>query len=202
MIREHSIVTSETLEESRYNLSSINLEYIFPKTKSIPSPTKNESITIQTDKPINNKNFNAVPGNREEGNMQFTAKEIFDPTDSFADRSDGSLQVLLNELDDSGVSGSTALADQLRQRFGTDGSGNYIVRTVVEQRVWFREYINNPGNDADHRLFGGAYDFRTVDGSNNNTGTPVDIVEADIDRAENNPAKGAGVMRFKVGDNI
>jgi len=201
MIEEHAVVVTNTLEEERYNLTNINLEYIVPKTNSIPSPTKQESITIATDQPKNNKNF-SLAGQREEGNLDFTAKTVFDPSASNADRSDGSLQVLLNELDASAVSGSTDLANQLRARFGQDDSNNYIVRTIVEQRVWVREYINNPGLDSDYALFGGAYDFRTVDGSNNNTGTPIDIQEADIDRNENNPAKGKGIIRFKVGGTI
>lgn len=200
MIEEHEIVADQNYWETVYNITQ-ELRYIIPKTDSIPAPSKLNSVTVNTDKPVNNTNF-SLSGMGEDGNIGFTAIEVFDETQSNADRSNGTLDALITALEGSGVSGSTAEADRIKQIFGTDGSGNYIVRDIVEQRAWVRDFIHNPGLSATWRLFGGSYDFRTVDGSNNNTGTPIFINNADVERQENNSARGVGNIRFKLGGRL
>ena len=200
MIEEHEILAVDTYWDSVYGID-VDLNYIIPKTEGIPAPSTLEAVNIKTDKPVNNKNF-SLSGMGEGGTIDFTSVEVFDPDASNADRSNASLQILLNELDASSVSGSGDEADRIRNLFGQDSNNNYVVRTVLEQKRWVRDFIHNSGVGAEWRLFGGSYDFRTVDEFINNTGTPIFINQADIERRENTRARGRGQIRFELGGRV
>lgn len=187
MTEEYEIAVSNTL-------SGETLRYIVPKKEDVRGPAKLSGTAIALQKPVNSKVF-SLSGKRESVTLAFTAIEIYDPDDPDADRSNGTLQNLV----------STVTGDRetiLKNRFGQDGDGDYIVRTVEEQKIWVRDYILNPSLDAQWRLFGGSYDYRTVDGNGNNTGTPVFLEEADVERDPQNPAQGNGVLGLKVGGRL
>jgi len=192
-VREYELVVNNTL-------SGTELRYIVPKKEDITHPSKLGGTTIRLDRPKNNKIF-SLGGKGEEGNLNFTARTIFDPDDANADTSAGTLEDLLSTLD-AGTTSQQQEANALRNRFGQDSNGNYIVRTVKEQSIWLREYVHNPGLSASWTLFGGEYDYRTVDSNGNNTGTPIFVEEADIEVNPNNPANAPGIIRFKLGGRI
>jgi len=200
MIEEHEIAADQNYWETVYGITQV-LRYIIPKTNSIPAPSQLDSVTIATDKPVNNQNY-SLSGQNEGGTISFDAIEVFNPDAGNADRSNGTLEALINALESEGSTPAQDEADRIKQLFGTDSSGNYIVRTIVEQRRWVRDFIHNPGLSATWVLFGGSYDYRTVDNNNNNTGTPVFIGEADVERLENNSARGDGRIKFKLGGRI
>jgi len=187
-------MTEEYKIEVTGTLGGTKLEYVLPLKRDVRTPAKLGGTSIPTDRPVNNLVF-SLSGKTEEGKISFFAIEIFDKTKDKADRSNGTLQDLINN---SGASKTT----RLQNRFGQDGSGKYIVRTVKEQKIWLREYILNPSLSASWRLFGGSYDFRTLDANGNNNGTPVFLNQADIERDPQNKAKGLGNISFKVGDRI
>lgn len=187
-------MTEEYKIEVTGTLSNTKLEYKFPLKRDVRTPAKLGGTSIPTDRPVNSLVF-SLSGKTEEGTLSFIAIEVFDETKAKADRSNGTLQTLISNS-------SVDKATRLQKRFGTDGSGNHIVRTVEEQKIWLREYILNPSLSASWRLFGGSFDFRTIDANDNNTGTPVFVNEADIERDPENSAKGNGTLKFKVGDRI
>lgn len=184
MTEDFEIVASNTLE-------NVPLRYIVPLKEEVPAPSQLGGTDIATNRPINNIIF-SLQGKTEGGRLGFTAIEIYDEDDPSADRSAGTLQDLIEASSGDKVT-------ILQKRFGQDSSGDYIVRTVREQRIWLRDYVHNPGLGAQWRLFGPTYDFRTIDENGNNTGTPVFVEEADIEPNPKNPAKGRGVISFKVG---
>jgi len=181
-------------------LNGVDLRFLVYKKEQVRHPSSLGGTTIRLDKPVNNKNF-SLSGKGEEGTLNFTAKTIFDPDASNADRSAGTLQDLIDTLE-AGTTDDQEHADRLKNRFGQDSSGNYIVRTVREQGIWLREYIHNPGLEASWTLFGPEYDYRTTDSNGNNTGTPVFVQEADIEENPQNQARGVGIIRFKVGSRL
>lgn len=188
------MVTEDINLQVTDTLNGVDLTYIIPLKREVRHPSSLGGTTIRLDKPINNKNF-SLTGKGESGTVNFTAIEIYDEDDADADRSDGTLQNLIDN-----VTGD--LDTKLKNRFGQDSSGNYIVRTVEEQGIWLREYVHNPGLKAFWRLFGEEFDWRTVDSNGNNTGTPVFIEEADIEPNPENEARGTGIIRFKVGSRL
>lgn len=194
-------MTTEEYELAVTNtLNGVDLRYIVPLKREVRHPSSLGGTTIRLDKPVNNKNF-SLSGKGEEGTLNFTAKTVFDPDASNADRSAGTLEELVTTLE-AGDSDDVAHAERLKNRFGQDSSGNYIVRTVREQGIWLREYVHNPALEASWSLFGPEYDYRTTDSEGNNTGTPVFVQEADIEEDPRNQAKGVGIIRFKVGGRI
>jgi len=187
-------VTEEYRIEVDGTLGGTKLEYVIPLKRDVRTPAKLGGTSIPTNRPVNNLVF-SLSGKTEEGKISFFAIEIYDKTKAEADRSNGTLQDLINN---SGASKTS----RLQKRFGEDGSGNYIVRTVKEQKIWLRDFILNPSLSASWRIFGGSYDFRTLDANDNNNGTPIFLTEADIERDPENKAKGLGNISFKVGDRI
>ena len=190
---EFEVVATDTV-------SGVDLRYIVPKKEEVRHPTNLGSVNVRLDKPVNNKNF-SLGGKGEDGNLNFTAITKFDPDDSDADRSAGTLQTLIDTLE-AGTTDQQDHAERLKNRFGQDSGNNYIVRTIVEQSIWFREYVHNPGLNSSWRLYGPAYDYRTTDSNGNNTGCPIFIEDADIEEDPINPAKGIGTLRFKVGGRL
>lgn len=189
MTNEYEIAVQNTL-------SGETLRYVVPLKDKVRGPGKLGGTPIATDRPINNIIF-SLQGKTEGGTIGFTAIEIYNPDDENADRSAGTLQDLV-----ASVSGTREKI--LKKRFGTDSSGNYIVRSIREQRIWLRDYVMNPALGANWTLFGPTYDNRTIDESNDdkNTGTPVFLEEADIEPNPKNPARGQGILKFKVGRRI
>jgi len=187
MTEDYELVASNTLEGEV-------LRYIVPLKEEVRGPGKLGGTSIATNRPTNNVIF-SLQGKTEEGTLGFTAIEIYDPDAPNADRSNGTLQNLIDASSGDKVT-------RLQSRFGQDSSGDYIVRTIREQRAWLRDYVMNPGLNTDWTLFGPTYDYRTVDNNGNNTGTPVFVEEADIEPNPKNPARGRGIIRFKVGRRI
>jgi len=198
-IDEYEIVALQTLE-------NVTLRYIIPKKETVQHPTSIGSVNMKTDRPVNNVNF-SLSGKGEQGTINFTAVDTTASGPFQTDRSAGTLQDLIDNS-------STAEADVLRARFGQDSGGDYVVRTITEQEIWLREYMHNPGATATWRLFGPAYSFRKVDGvvdptvidadnlGVNPSGCPIFMDEGDIEPNPQNPARGAGIFRFKVGGRL
>lgn len=209
-VNEYKIVVRDTLEENRYNLTLDPLAYTFPIVRNNRGPSESGGVPIPLDKPVNNKHFD-LSGQTESGNFEsFTAFERFNPQtiDSvYNDRSydpvtgTHTLEQLRSQLRSSGVSGSDDEAFKIEQRFTQDSSGNYVVRTVKEQRIWLKEFIDNPGLIAKWNMYGGEYDWRTVSGSTNN-GTPIYVNSADIEPDPENRGRGTGNISFNVGGRL
>jgi len=220
-VNEYKIVNRNGLEQIRYELlnhdpystrgdTAVNLVYTIPIASTPRGPGNLGGTSIPVDKPINNKIF-SLSGKTEEGSIEFEAFERFNPSDIdsvYNDRSynpttgNHTLDDLISGLENSTISGSDDEALKLKNRFQQDSSNNYVVRSVKEQRIWLKEYVQNPGLTADWNLFGGEYDWRTIDGSNNNDGTPIFFQSADIEPAQNTEGRGLGTIQFKVGDRL
>lgn len=201
-----------------YKIRAVNtlqgypMSYTVPIMKTSRSAGESGGTTIALDKPVNNQVF-TFSGKRESGSLQFEAFEKFNPSTVDSVESDRSydsdlpvgerhtLDYLIDQLS-AGSSSEQAEAEQLKQRFGQDSNGNYVVRTVEEQRIWVREYVHNPGLRAEGKLFGPTYSYRTVDGSNNPTGTPIFIESADIEPDPNTTGRGTGNIQFKIGGRL
>lgn len=209
-INEYKIIVQDTLQEARYNFSINNLSYMLPIVDNPRGPGEIGGTQIATDKPINNKTF-SLSGKTEAGQFEFTAFERFNPAtvDSvYNDRSYDpttsvhTLDQLITELEASAVTGSGDEALKLKNRFSQDSSNNYVVRTVKEQRIWLKEFIHNPGLGASWSMFGGEYDWRTIDVNDNNAGTPVFLKAADIEPSGNTRGRGTGTLQFNVGGRL
>lgn len=175
-------------------LNNTELRYLVPLKKDIQHPTNIDSVEMRTDKPVNNVNF-SLSGKGETGTINFKAVSTVASGAFQTDRSLGTLQDLIDNV-------SSSKADQLRARFGQNGSGDYVVRTIEEQEIWLREYVHNPGATSTWTLFGPSYSYRTVDSNNNPTGTPIFVNDADIEPNPVNPAVGSGVIKFTVGGRL
>lgn len=209
-INEYKLIVQNTLRETRYSLTFNNLAYTFPIVTTNRGPGKLGGVEIALDKPVNNKTF-SLSGKTEGGSFEFEAFERFNPqtvdsvyNDRSYDPATGvhTLDKLISELEASAVSGSSDEATKLKNRFQQDSSNNYVVRTVEEQRIWLKEFIHNPGLNCDWTMFGGEYDFRTIDGTGNNTGTPVFVTNADIEPSGNTAGRGTGTLEFNVGGRL
>lgn len=187
-------MTEEYKLQVKNTLGSTQLEYIIPLKRDVRTPSKLGGTSIATNRPVNNIIF-SLSGKTEEGSISFTAIEVFDESKDKADRSNGTLEDLR-------INSSGKKETRLEKRFGQDNNGKYIVRTVEEQKIWLRDFVHNASLSASWRLFGGSYDFRTLDANNDNNGCPVFVTEADIERDPENKAKGTGTIKFKVGDRI
>ena len=213
MANDYKVRARNLLEEDKYNLDLSGITYVIPIVKTSRAPTEKGGSTIALDKPVNNQTF-SLSGKRENGTLDFVAFERFNPqsVDSvYSDRSydedapsgeKHTLDFLITELENSSESGSTAEADRLKAIFPQDSNGNYVVRTVEQQRIWLRDFVDNPGLNAEWFLFGPSYDFRTVDGSNNPQGTPIFLESADIEPSPKNRGRGTGNLQFKVGGRL
>jgi len=209
-VNEYKLVVKNTLLENRFSLSINNYSYTIPIANTPRGAGSLGGTQIAVDRPINNKTF-SLSGKREDGAFEFEAFERFNPAsiDSvYNDRSYDptndvhTLDKLIAELEAEGSSDAQDEADKLKNRFQQDSSNNYVVRSVEEQRIWFKEFIHNPGLLADWTLFGGSYDWRTIDGSGNNAGTPVFVTTADIEPSQENEARGIGTLEFNVGGRL
>lgn len=208
-VNEYKVVVTDTLQEQRYNLTLDPLSYTFPIVRNNRGPSELGGTPIAIDKPVNNKTF-SLSGQTEQGNFEFDAFERFIPAniDSvYNDRSydpetgTHTLDQLISQLRSSAETGSDDAAFKLEQRFQQDSSDNYVVRSVEEQRIWFKEIIHNPGLIAKWNLFGGEYDWRTISGGTNN-GTPVFVTNADIEPSSENRGRGTGTFSFNVGGRL
>lgn len=213
MVNDYKVIAQDTLLERRFNLSITGLTYVIPVFKTVRGPGSLGGTSIATDRPINNKIF-SLAGKTEEGVIEFEAFERTDPEsiDSpFNDRSfeirapDGekhTLDTLIEELEAEGSSEAQEEADKLKSRFGQDDQGNYVVRTIEEQRIWLREYVHNPGLSASWSLFGPGYDFRRINGQGEPQGTPIFMEGADLEPDPNTEKTGTGNIDFKVGGRL
>jgi len=210
-VNDYKIIATNTLEGE-------DMTYVIPIMKTPRSSGELGGTSIALDRPVNNKIF-SLSGKRESGTLEFQAFERFNPAsvDSpFSDRSYDAdkpsgerhtLDYLIQQLEagtanSNSASVQQATADQLKARFQQDSAGNYVVRSVREQRIWLREYVHNPGLSAEWTLFGPSFDFRTVDGLNNPQGTPIVVEAADIEPSANTDAIGTGRVQFKVGGRL
>jgi len=209
-INEYKVTVTDTLLESRYSINIDPLSYVIPIMKTARGAGDLGGTQIAIDQPVNNKTF-SLSGKREQGQFDFEAFERFVPEsiDSvYNDRSYNpdtgthTLDLLITELEAEGSTAAQDVADQLKARFQQDGNNNYVVRSVIEQRIWFKEYIHNPGINADWSLYGPGYDYRTVDASNNPTGTPIFITAADIEPSPSTEGRGTGTLQFNVGGRL
>jgi len=220
-VNEYKVVAQNTLQENIYNLlnfdpfatrgdNNVNMVYTLPIAGTPRGPGQLGGTPIALDKPINNKTF-SLSGKTEDGDIQFEAFERFNPASIDSVYNDRSydpvtgyhgLDDLITALENSTVSGSDDEALKLKNRFQQDSNNNYVVRSVEEQRIWFKEFVQNPGLTSTWTLFGGAYDWRTIDGSNNNAGTPIFLQTADIEPTKNNEAKGIGTLQFNLGGRL
>jgi len=209
-VNTYKVTAENTLPESRFNITIDPLSYVIPILNTPRGAGNLGGTQIALDKPINNKTF-SLSGKREGGQFEFTAFERFMPqnVDSvYNDRSYNpdtgthTLDLLISELEAEGSSDAQDEADKLKARFRQDSSNNYVVRGVIEQRIWFKEYIHNPGLQAEWKLYGPGYDYRTVDGSNNPTGTPIFITDADIEPSNTTKGRGTGTLQFNVGGRL
>jgi len=208
-VNEYKVTVDNTLEETRYSISVEPLSYTIPILNTPRGAGNLGGTQIAVDEPVNNKTF-SLSGKREDGQFDFTAFERFNPqnVDSvYSDRSYNpdtgthTLDALITALE-AGSTDAQAKADQIKARFQQDSSNNYVVRSVIEQRIWFKEFIHNPGLNTDWRLYGPGYDYRTVDGSNNPTGTPIFVTTADIEPSPNTEGRGTGTLQFNVGGRL
>lgn len=209
-VNEYKIIAQNTLQEVVYDLSLTGFTYTLPIASTPRGPGELGGTTIAVDRPVNNKIF-SLSGKTEGGNIEFEAFERFSPDgfdNVYNDRSYDpaadvhTLDELITALDNSTISGSDDEALKLKNRFQQDGNGTYVVRTVKEQRIWLKEYVQNPGLTTNWTLFGGEYDWRTIDGNGNNAGTPIFLRNADIEPAENTEGRGTGTVQFEVGDRL
>lgn len=209
-VNEYRLVVQDTLQENNYSFSLNNLAYTLPIVTNRRGPGDLGGTQIAVDKPVNNKTF-SLSGKRETGQFEFIAFERFNPgsVDSvYSDRSydpvtnTHTLDALITALENSTSNGSSDEALKLKNRFQQDSSSNYIVRSVQEQRIWLKEFIHNPGLSAEWSLFGGEYDFRTIDGNNNNAGTPIFVTNADIEPSNSTEARGTGTLQFNIGGRL
>lgn len=202
MVNDYRIEVTNTLQGP-------DMTYVIPIMRTDRGAGNLGGTSIALDKPVNNKIF-SLSGKTESGQIEFEAFERFNPSsiDSvYNDRSynpDTGVHTLDNLITtlEGGTSDDVAKADKLKQRFQQDSNGNYVVRTVEEQRIWLKEYVHNPGLSADWSLYGPGYSYRTVDGSNNATGTPVFLESADIEPSPNTKGRGTGNIGFKVGGRL
>jgi len=209
-INEYKIIVQNTYLENRFSLTINNYAYTIPIATTPRGAGQLGGTQIAVDRPINNKTF-SLSGKREDGQFEFEAFERFNPAsiDSiYNDRSYDpttdvhTLDKLITELEAEGSSAAQDEADKLKNRFQQDSSGNYVVRNVEEQGIWFREFIHNPGLVAEWTIFGGRYDWRTIDGSGNNNGCPIFMNTADIEPLQNNEARGIGTLEFNIGGRL
>ena len=219
-VNEYKVQAENTLQEERYDLvdfdpyatrgdTTVKLVYTLPIATTPRGAGELGGTPIPLDKPVNNKTF-SLSGKTESGSIEFEAFERFNPEsiDSvYNDRSYDpaadvhTLDELITALENSTVSGSDDEAFRLKQRFQQDSSNNYVVKSVKEQRIWFKEFVHNPGLTTNWTLFGGEYDWRTIDGSNND-GTPIFVQTTDIEPTQNNEARGIGTLQFNVGGRL
>ena len=204
-VNTHKIIAQNTLQGE-------DMSYVIPIVTADRGPGQLGGTSIPLDKPVNNQIF-SLSGKTESGTLEFDAFERFNPqnVDSvYSDRSfdddkpageKHTLDYLISQLE-LGTAQDQAEADQLKARFQQDSSGNYVVRTVEEQRIWVKEYVHNPGLSTDWYLFGPSYSFRTVDGSNNPQGTPIFLESADIEPSPTTEGRGTGNVSFKVGGRL
>jgi len=215
-VNEYKVQAENTLQEVRFELNEANnnsipaLTYTLPIATTPRGPGELGGTPIALDKPVNNKTF-SLSGKTESGNIEFEAFERFDPAslDSvYNDRSYDpaadahTLDELITALKNSTVTGSDDEALKLKNRFQQDSNNTYVVRTVKEQRIWFKEFVHNPGLTTSWTLFGGEYDYRTIDSNDNNAGTPIFVQNTDIEPTQNNEARGIGTLQFNVGGRL
>lgn len=160
------------------------VEYLPILVQDNAAPTDDTAVSVGTDKPVNAINF-SLSAQLESGRLQWIAYEK-----KGGDFSRGTLESLINS-----GSLSSAEVNRLKERFGTDSSGNYIVNTVTEQRIWLKEYIHDPGLNAESELYGPSWDDRV----NLGEGTPIFITSADIEPLPDRPFEGNGRVSFQLG---
>jgi len=208
-VNEYKVTVENTFEESKYSISVEPLSYVIPILSTPRGAGNLDGTQIALAEPKDNKTF-SLSGKRESGQFEFDVFERFNPQtiDSvYNDRSYNpdtgthTLDALITALE-AGSASAQDKADQIKARFQQDSNNNYVVRSVIEQRIWFKEFIHNPGLNADWSLYGPGYDYRTVDGSNNPTGTPIFITAADIEPSPSTEGRGTGTLQFNVGGRL
>lgn len=97
-----------------------------------------------------------------------------------------------NGNDKSDGTWDTQVGSSYDSRLGTD------IKTIKDQIVYLRRYIQNSTLGAQWRLYGGQ--FTDPDGDGNDGGTPVALQNLNIRRRSSNPLRASGTMRLKVAD--
>lgn len=165
------------------------VEYLPILVQDNAAPTDDTAVQVGTDKPENAINF-SLSAQLESGRLQWVAYEK-----DGEDFSNGTLESLIN-------SGSLTSAEvnRLQERFGTDDTGDYIVNSITEQRIWLKEYIHDSGLNAESELKGPSWTNRvsTTEGEY----TPIFITSADIEPLPDRPFEGNGRVSFQLGERL
>jgi len=157
------------------------------------APTEQSALQVGTTKPENAVNF-SLSAQLENGSLRWHAYHKEDRDYAYDPEQDvHTLDRLINDSDLSQEEINT-----LTTRFSQNSEGTFTVSTVIEQRIWLKEYIDDHGLQSDAELFGPSWTHRVIV----DEGTPIFITGADVEPRNDRPLEGRGIVNFQLGDRL
>lgn len=157
------------------------------------TPTDQSAVQVGTTSPEQAVNFSLSP-QLENGRLRWKAYHKEDRDYAYdPDQDVHTLDELINnsDLDQQEI-------DTLTERFSQNSDNVYTVSSVIEQRIWLKEYIHDWGLRAEAELYGPSWTHRI----NVDDGTPIFITSADIEPNAERALEGDGIISFQLGERL
>lgn len=182
-------------QDTSYSIDNGNVNAVYRPilVQSDSAPTEQSAVQVGTTKPEEAVNF-SLSAQLESGRLRWKAYHKEDRDYAYDPVQDvHTLDELINNSDISLQEEQT-----LTERFSQNSQGIYTVSTVIEQRIWLKEYIHDWGLRSEAELYGPSWTHRVIVDS----GTPIFITSADVEPDPERGLEGDGILSFQLGERL